>query len=169
MSEYLEATGQHNYYKVVYDGDGQRIHTVEEENADSPGRVYYERIYLFKEKIYYEINLSTNECKKLALHTPWSGREIPKNATFDREHVMGSITNGLKVQEWSDRVTYASESLMWGGTFTAVDCLPVTTVVIETQQQKTYLSSTEDYYDIDTSPLNPNAFIPPAECPKAFN
>ncbi|XP_062499269.1 mammalian ependymin-related protein 1-like [Corticium candelabrum] len=164
LSEYDHGDGQHNYYNVTYDAIKHRRRTVEEVRADRPGRTYYEWLFLYDENVFYELNLATRVCRKISSPGSWRSYEIPPNATFEHDLVLGVGPTALKVEEWSDRMVAPSLPETWSGTFTVDGCVPVTEVVIVREISKSFSTV---FYNIDTSPLGPDDFTPPKECKSA--
>merc|ERR1719234_526125 len=126
----------------------------------TPGRRFYEYLTFAKEKVEYKFDLRSHECTK-APSRPWRNFQIPPNATFEDEFVLGGPGESFTVQEWSDRVPFRRSATVFFQT-TVVNCYPVKEVLIN--NNNITQTVTTDFYDIVRGIPNPNDFILPREC-----
>ncbi|XP_065180537.1 mammalian ependymin-related protein 1-like [Sycon ciliatum] len=158
-SAYDHGAGQNNRFRISYDAVNKRRRILEEIDAFTPGREFYEYLELGNEHKIYIINQATRHCE--VREDPYFRMyEIPKNATFEGAHTIGfGLDESFEVHEWSDRI--AAGRLTWIGGFTARSCVPVSEVIFKTNITN---SVTNHFYDITGGISDPNIFIVPTAC-----
>ncbi|XP_025104144.1 mammalian ependymin-related protein 1-like [Pomacea canaliculata] len=152
-----------NRYVVVYDAVNQRRAIFEEQNVVNPGRQFREYLILNNLNVLYEINLTLKTCRR-SVPQPWRPYGIPPNATFETEYYIGGPGEQLLAQEWSDRIPYRQREY-WIGAFSVLNCYPIREVIIANGQVNSTVST--NFYDTVEGILNPDDFLPPAECQNA--
>lgn len=161
-SQYDHLEDQYNRWYLSYDAVNKRRAYFEEQNVFVPGKQFLEYLELAQLNIIYEINLTQKTCKKDTMSRPWHPFGIPLNATFENEFYIGGPGEQIFAQEWSDRIPMRQREL-WLGVFTVNNCYPVREVIIADYEQVNSTITTE-IYDVVLGIINPNDFIPPAEC-----
>merc|ERR1711879_777308 len=128
---------------LAYDGNGQRIREIEEEDFDG-NRVRLDRLKLFKENKEYRLDLKTGKCNVTEPHHfhPYG---VPDNSTFLFESKMGNDTFFVDVSEPS--------------------CFPVhhTWIGMDRETKKQYIEST-DFFDGREGVANDIIFDVPLAC-----
>ncbi|KAJ8384923.1 hypothetical protein AAFF_G00197310 [Aldrovandia affinis] len=122
-----------------------------------------DRLMLFEEGVSYEINWPFG-CKKRALETSFQPMQVPSNATFMGQVIVGSSSmplQGLLVNNWVGELPEMQAKYM--ASFTAIGCLPLSTIYYTNETGYMSISFHNIVHGID----NPQVFFPPAICKHA--
>jgi hypothetical protein len=145
-----------------YDSVGQR--KARFEDADVNGnKARLQIIELFQQQKYYEINLDTGACTTGNLSMPFIPHDVPSNANFTGDFIVGSsaVPDGsVEIQTWVAQFNHNGQTIDWFGEFTSTGCIPVRMQVFSPNN----FMLVEDFVDIVIGIPDPNAFIPPASC-----
>eukprot|EP00118_Oscarella_pearsei_P024435 m.306069 g.306069 ORF g.306069 m.306069 type:complete len:191 (+) comp40936_c0_seq1:60-632(+) len=153
---------QYGYFirrKLSSDEINLRERRIEEvDNFFNHSRDFFDELFLYKERVYYQLNLRTRQCEKRPLLEPFHTHGVPPNVTGAGQSYIGTAADpqaGLLTNAYKGY----TERGYYFGVFTAVGCLPVYHTYFSTQG---YTNSF--YYDIVGGISDPNVFIPPPEC-----
>ncbi|XP_019903680.1 ependymin [Esox lucius] len=148
--------------RFAYNAFDERVHVRVLLDIDNK-TIYSDTLILYKEGIAFEIFRHNQTCKKVPFKDHWKPVEIPKDAKFQSQVIIGSFSapgDGLLVNNWSGEV--AESPVKYLITFTEFGCLPVHGWYDMPDQ--TLLSMS--FYDIVIGVEDPDIFIPPSFCDK---
>ncbi|KAJ7996309.1 hypothetical protein DPEC_G00235760 [Dallia pectoralis] len=148
--------------KFAYNAFDERVHVRVLLDKDNK-TIYRDLLMLYREGIAFEIFRHNQTCTKVPFKDPWKPMEIPKDAKFLSQMIIGSFSpsaEGLLINNWSGEV--AKPPLKYLISFTEFGCLPVH-AWYDTPDQ-TLLSVS--FFDIVIGVEDPNIFIPPSFCDK---
>ncbi|KAL2079085.1 hypothetical protein ACEWY4_024829 [Coilia grayii] len=162
QNENLWAVG--NY---AYDAVNQRIYLGEVGRYNNNSLIY-NVLFLFEEGVVYVINPQNQTCVKMALQSDFHPMEVPKDADFVSQVVLGSNSSpgqGLLVNNWRGDIPFVTDHYLVS--FTELGCFPVLMLI----QMKDFSYPNEEwvslsYYD-NILGADPNCFIPPPFCEDA--
>lgn len=166
VGSYSVATQDEKVYavgKFAYDAINKRIHLGEMGTYEHKNFTY-EAIMLYQQGVMYEIHRHDQTCVKKALKDDFHPFEVPKDAGFMGQAVLGTLAypgQGLVVNTWMGQMTNQSDSYMVS--FTESDCLPVSGFFKTKDMGWMSLS----YHDNSFGVPDPDAFVPPPFCQKA--
>ncbi|XP_034544391.1 ependymin-like [Notolabrus celidotus] len=153
----MMSTGQ-----VSYDAIGQRMR-VRAMGLDGNYTSVMDKLMLFGQKVYYEINWSSFSCKKKKLDTDFIPMQVPSDAKLMGQVFMGSSSSwgmGVLTNTWYG-------SLPGNGTFssvfTEIGCIPLTFSRFTPASGWHTLST----FNWVLGNVNPMDFHPPFLCAKA--
>ncbi|XP_012934740.1 mammalian ependymin-related protein 1-like [Aplysia californica] len=146
-------------YTGMYDVDQQRVMFLEERLMGVPVTQYVQFIFLYKEGVVYEFNLSSLNCSK-SPSGPFHSWGVPQNATLRDTYTLGGPRDGFEAVEWSNVLYTKGET--WIGVYTRLDCFPVLTTVFDTYWRNS--SVTTYAYDMTEGLTDPDKFVPPYPC-----
>ncbi|XP_067085262.1 ependymin [Osmerus mordax] len=155
-----------DYYSLeefFYDGAGQRVKRRAMETVNN-NTIYREELMLYQEGVYYEIYHHNKTCTKAPFKVKWFPIEVPGDASFQKQFVMGSLSDvreGLLINSWTGQLPqFKAKYLM---TFTEFGCLPLS--INLNIENVGYI--VQDFYDIVVGIEDPGVFFPPPFCDKA--
>ncbi|KAL2079084.1 hypothetical protein ACEWY4_024828 [Coilia grayii] len=157
QNEKLWAVG--NY---AYDAVNQRIYLGEVGRYNNNSFIY-DVLFLFDEGVLYEINRQNQTCVKEALHSDFHPMQVPKDAAFVSQVVLGSnssLVQGLLVNNWRGYIPGITDHYFVS--FTEFGCFPVLMLI----QTKDFGWVGLSYYN-NILGADPNCFIPPPFCEDA--
>lgn len=149
------------YEKFYYDAIGQNIRVIAYGKEDNK-TIFADRLLLFREGVSYEIHHHNKTCVKSALKVPFMPIEVPLDAHFQHQMVLGSSSRpgeGLLVNNWEGTASQTKENYFM--TFTEFGCLPLYLVYFT---EKMDVSSMTSFFDLVNGIEDPEAFIPPSFC-----
>nr|XP_014352870.1 PREDICTED: mammalian ependymin-related protein 1 isoform X2 [Latimeria chalumnae] len=123
---------------------------------------FFEYIYLFQEKVMFQIEQVTKLCSKLPLLEAWDPFDIPSNSTYEDQYYIGGPDDQIEVQEWSDRKP-GRKYETWVGVYTVKDCYPVQ----ETYTRNYSVTTSTRFFDLKLGISDPTVFTPPSSCQTA--
>ncbi|XP_043931783.1 ependymin-like [Protopterus annectens] len=118
-------------------------------------------ILLYKQHALYNIFYHNKTCSKSPLSAPFRRVEVPHDAHFNGQFVIGSSSapgEGLLANSWSGEVK--EQGARYHLTTTEIGCLPIN-VLYHTNETGWIVTS---YYDIIDGIKDPNVFVPPEFC-----
>ncbi|KAM3590629.1 uncharacterized protein V6R79_013153 [Siganus canaliculatus] len=146
--------------RYEYDALGQRIR-VREIGAYDNKTFTYDGLLHYREGVLYEINNKARRCKKRPLKEDFRPWEIPRNATFFSQFILGSSSGpgqGLLVNAWTGELPPSGAPFF--STVTEFGCIPVATSY-DTDQFGWVVVS---FFDTVIGIVDPNALNPPRFC-----
>ncbi|XP_051532870.1 ependymin [Myxocyprinus asiaticus] len=149
------------YEKFYYDAIGQNIRVIAS-GKEGNETIFADNLLLFREGIEYEIYYHNRTCIKKPLKVPFMPLEIPHDAKFLRQMVLGSSSRpgeGLLVNNWEGTVPQSKENYFL--TFTEFGCMPLYVVYYTDKMDLNIMAS---YYDLVLGIEDPEVFIPPSFC-----
>lgn len=154
------------FSRLSYDGEGQRIRTIEE-ILTQDSKTYYENILLFSEKMHYRIQFVDRQptgCTKTEITFPFQPYEPPRSAKYFGGAVIGSnagVGEGVEVENYGGEVDMPDgTTARYVGTWTLKGCLPVHDGYFS---QKTGFVNV-DFFDVTLGVEDVNIFNPPDIC-----
>jgi len=150
--------------RFVYDAHQERTATYEEiQNATDDD--YFHSIHLFREQKTYRINLKTKVCTVGNLQFPFRHIEIPRDAHFVGEAIVGTSAfpdSGVLTTHWHHHSD--SPKFEWYGVYTDRDlgCVPVMDHFHDDQRGTVETR----FYDVVLGIADPNIFVVPSSCPR---
>jgi len=150
--------------RFVYDSDLERTATYEE-IMNGTDDDYFHSIHLHREHKTYRINLKSKVCTVENLDRPFRRIEIPKDAHFVGEAIVGTnafADSGVLTTHWHHHSD--SPKFEWFGVYTDRDlgCVPV---MDHFHDDKVGTVETR-FYDVVLGISDPNIFVPPSSCPR---
>ncbi|XP_029625875.1 ependymin [Salmo trutta] len=150
--------------KFSYDAFEERVHLrllLDQDNHTT----YRDTLLLYKEGIAYQIFRHNQTCEKVHFKDPWKPMEIPRDAKFQSQVIIGSLSapaEGLLVNNWSGTIAEPHDDYLL--TFTEFGCLPVHAWWYNIEHQ-TLMSLS--FFDMVLGVEDPEVFNPPSFCDKA--
>ncbi|KAL2079082.1 hypothetical protein ACEWY4_024826 [Coilia grayii] len=148
--------------KYAYDAVNQRVHLGEIGHYNNKSFIF-DTLFLFDEGVLYEINRHNRTCVKKALQSDFHPMEVPKDAAFVSQVVLGSSSSpgqGLLVNNWWGDIPGTKGHYLVS--FTEFGCFPVSAL----SQTKDFGWVSISYYD-NILGAEPSWFIPPPFCEDA--
>ncbi|KAJ8348401.1 hypothetical protein SKAU_G00269900 [Synaphobranchus kaupii] len=148
------------YERFTYDALGKRIRA-RVQGTNHNHSFHVDILALFQEGVVYEISYRNQTCKKSALKAPFQPIQIPQNATFQAQVIIGSSSGpgqGLLVNNWFGDIP--EQKAKYFLTFTEFGCLPITNLY-NSEQTGWILTS---FFDLVIGIEDPEDFIPPDFC-----
>lgn len=145
--------------RLSYDTQFQRIRIKEEVREGTGQEEFYDELFLHEQQIGYRLNLKTKKCDKFSLKEPFPFIGVPSDAHFDGEGYIGTsgvVGAGVLV----DLYTADTQRGRYAGTWTQIDCFPVSDTYISRRTGIVHWS----FFDVTLGISDPNVFIPPPEC-----
>ncbi|KAJ8266131.1 hypothetical protein GJAV_G00126280, partial [Gymnothorax javanicus] len=118
-------------------------------------------LMLFREGVLYQISHTNQTCVKRPLKVPFQPMEIPVDATFQSQIIIGSSSGpgqGLLVNNWMGDIP--EQKAKYFTTFTEFGCLPIS-CLISTDETNWMFAS---FFDLVIGIDDPQDFIPPSFC-----
>lgn len=149
------------YEKFYYDAIGQNVRVIAYGKEDNK-TIFADRLLLFREGVKYDIHYHNQTCVKAALKEPFIPIEVPHDAHFLHQLVMGSSSRpgeGLLVNNWEGTVPQSKE--YYFTSFTEFGCLPIYSTYFTEKMDVDIITS---FYDLVNGIDDPEVFIPPSFC-----
>jgi hypothetical protein len=151
--------------EYFYDESNLRKARVEQVYINDDKPVNYQVIEDFNTNKYYEINLDANTCTTGNLSMPFIPHAVPDGANFTGNFIIGSsaVPDGsVEIETWYAEFhpSFTPDTIYWAGSFTANGCVPIRVQVID-PKKNVFI---EDFADVVVGIVDPNVFIPPANC-----
>ncbi|KAI7796327.1 ependymin [Triplophysa rosa] len=149
------------YEKFYYDAIGQNVCVVAYGKEDNK-TIFADRLLLFREGVKYDIHYHNQTCVKTALKEPFVPIEVPHDAHFLHQLVIGSSSRpgeGLLVNNWEGIVPQTKEHYFMS--FTEFGCLPIYSIYFTEKMDVDIMTS---FYDLVNGIEDPEVFIPPSFC-----
>jgi hypothetical protein len=148
----------------AYDARNERTSLFEEVRNGTDDE-FFHTIHLFRERTTFRFNLKTKVCTKEALHMRFHRIEIPRNATFVGDAIIGTnafMNSGLSTTHWAHE--NKQEKWSWYGVFTPreIGCVPVSD---EFHDHEVGRVNTQ-WFDVVLGISDPNIFVPDSSCPR---
>ena len=123
----------------------------------------FHTIHLFRDRVTYRYNVHTKVCTKTALHHNFHRIEIPRDAQFAGDAILGTnafLNSGLATTHWFHE--NKQEKWSWYGVFTPRDigCVPVS----DDFTDATVGHVTTQFFDVALGISDPAIFEPNAAC-----
>ncbi|XP_028839323.1 ependymin [Denticeps clupeoides] len=123
-------------------------------------QTYHEDILLlFREGVYYSISYLNSTCVKKSFKGDFRPIEIPKDAKFQAQVVIGSLSEpgaGVLANNWNGK----EDNVLYSATFTEFGCLPI--MVLENSEAIGDVMAS--YFDMVVGIEDPDTFFPPSFC-----
>ncbi|KAJ8366741.1 hypothetical protein AAFF_G00342730 [Aldrovandia affinis] len=148
------------FERFSYDAFGQRVR-VRLGGVDHNQTFHKDYLLLYREGLVYEISYRNHTCSKMALEIPFQPMEIPHDATFQAQVIIGSSSapgEGLLVNNFIGDFPHSEGKYFL--TFTEFGCIPITSLTYSATAGY-FLAS---YFDIVIGIEDPEEFIPPDFC-----
>jgi len=148
----------------AYDSREERT-SLFEEVENGTDKEYLHTIHLFRERRAYDYNLKTKVCTVHDIHHRFHRIEIPHNAHFVGEAIVGTNAfenAGVLTTHWEHHND--TEKWSWFGAFTdrAVGCVPV----MDHFHDETIGTVHTQFFDVVLGISDPNVFVPDSSCPR---
>jgi len=148
----------------AYDSRNERT-SIFEEVDNSTDREFFHVINLFRERRTFRFNLKTKVCTVEELKHRFHRIEIPHNATFIGDSIIGTNAfdnAGLLTTHWHHH--NKQEKWEWYGVYTDRDigCVPVADEFHDENVGRV----TTQFFDVVLGIGDPNIFIPNSSCPR---
>jgi len=151
----------------AYDSRQERTSMFEEIRNGTDDEAFHV-ISLFREHKAFRYNLKTKTCSVEAIHHRFHRIEIPMNATFEGEAIIGTnaFNNaGLLTTHWHHE--NKAEQWSWYGVYTdrEIGCVPVADEYHDQSPNGIGRVHT-NFFDVVLGIADPNIFIPNSACPR---
>jgi len=148
----------------AYDSRNERT-SMFEEVVNGTDDEYFHVIQLFRERRTFRFNLKTKTCTVEELRHRFHRIEIPHNATFVGDAIIGTNAfdnAGLLTTHWHHH--NKQEKWSWYGVFTDRDigCVPVADEFHDENVGRVQ----SQFFDVVLGISDPNVFIPSSSCPR---
>jgi hypothetical protein len=148
----------------AYDARNERTALFEEVRNGTDDEAYH-TIHLFREHATFRFNLKTKVCTRQALNHRFHRIEIPRNASFVGEAIIGTNAfenSGLLTTHWHHE--NKDEHWSWYGVYTPreVGCVPVSDEFHDEQVGRVVTN----FFDVVLGISDPNIFVPDQSCPR---
>jgi len=148
----------------AYDSRGERT-SLYEEVRNGTDDEFFHTIHLFRERVTFRYNLKTKVCTKEALHMRFHRIEIPRNASFVGDAIIGTnafINSGLATTHWEHH--NKEQKWEWYGVYTPRDlgCVPIEDEFHDQNVGRVHTN----FFDVVLGISDPNIFIPHSSCPR---
>jgi hypothetical protein len=146
--------------KIFYDAVEKRVAYVVVEDREEREHI----ISLYNEHLIYTIDLETGICTVEKSDRAFVAIAVPQNATFFSEAILGtsdrSLGGGVLVQIWGGNFT--NPKGFYQIVMTVEGCIPLNDIFVSED-----IGTVETFFsDIVGGITDPNAFIPPKNCPQ---
>uniref|UniRef100_A0AAY4A8F4 Ependymin n=1 Tax=Denticeps clupeoides TaxID=299321 RepID=A0AAY4A8F4_9TELE len=149
------------YAQYSYDALGKRIRLQKTMNSANE-TTHTDALLLFRKHTVYLINHDEQSCKKKRMNSTFHPLEVPKQASFLSQIVLGSLSGpgeGLLVNNWYGESPCKKVKYLM--TVTEFGCLPVG---VHYRTNRTGLIT---FFNIARGIKDPGVFIPPSFCEDA--
>ncbi|XP_030635319.1 ependymin-like [Chanos chanos] len=151
------------YASYIYDSIGKRIYFSEFGQYDNH-QFKLDVLLLFNQGVKYTFNNEAGTCKKTPLKKTFMPADIPRNATFLSEEILGTSSiqgQGLLVNTWTGDVPATQGKYMT--TVTQIGCIPVSSLYY-TPKTGWIVTS---FINTVLGMANPELLLPPKTCDNA--
>jgi hypothetical protein len=155
--DYADTTFQRFY--AEYDRNNQRV-VLFDESFSGGTRDAREFLFLHRIGSGFNFDFRTRQCQRFPVG-PFRPFEIPYNATFEYEYVLGGPSESVTVDRWSDRIPGRTRET-WVGEFSLGTCYPISQFLLDFDNFNN--TAITHYYDVVQGIVNPNDFDVPQEC-----
>jgi len=151
----------------AYDARGERT-ALFEEVVNGTDREPFHTIHLFRERVTFRFNLKTKVCTREELRHRWHRIEIPRNASFVGDAIIGTNAfenSGLETTHWSHE--NKDEHWSWYGVYTPreIGCVPISDEFHDHNVGRVHTQ----FYDVVLGISDPNIFVPDSACRRAHS
>ncbi|CAF1008611.1 unnamed protein product [Brachionus calyciflorus] len=136
--------------ELFYDAENKQMRRIgyqkEGDNEDN-----LDTLLFFNEKIKYTYSFSTKKCEKSIIDFDWVDFDIPKNALYNGDQILGLTGSGLVATTWTAQVDMEGQKFQYVSLFTKTNCVPIT-VYLDNEKhnyQAFFLNVTVNAFDSD--------------------